>query len=208
MSSVSEWIVREYFEMLGYMVSQPCKYHVGGRPKRPGEEIDLLVVNPSISAQRIPDTILWTSNDLNGIARAAVAVCGWHTERIYTAMLDQMPEILGFVGTESLALAARKAGTTNIAKIICLPRLPASKKLMQQILLMLKKKGVDGVLLFRTMLLELMNRVDVNRNYEKSDLLQIIRLLKNYDLLKDPQMDLFSGAKRRKPRAISLGKEK
>ena len=28
MASVSEWIVREYFEQQGYLVIQPCKYFV------------------------------------------------------------------------------------------------------------------------------------------------------------------------------------
>lgn len=41
------------------------------------------------------------------------------------------------------------------------------------------------------MLAELIDRVDVNRNYEESDLLQVIRLLKNYDFVRSKQMDLF-----------------
>jgi hypothetical protein len=32
--------------------------------------------------------------------------------------------------------------------------------------------------------------VRTNRNYQKSDLLQVLRLLKNYELLKEPQMEL------------------
>jgi len=31
--------------------------------------------------------------------------------------------------------------------------------------------------------------VATNRNYQKSDLLQTLRLLKNYGLLKEPQME-------------------
>jgi len=57
------------------------------------------------------------------------------------------------------------------------------------------------VISFRTMLLELAGRVDVNVNYEKSDLLQTVRLLKNYDLIKDSQMDMFA-KKQRRPRKI------
>jgi hypothetical protein len=38
----------------------------------------------------------------------------------------------------------------------------------------------------------------VNRNYQKSDLLQIIRILKNYDLMREPQMELFKTRPRRK----------
>jgi hypothetical protein len=60
---------------------------------------------------------------------------------------------------------------------------------------MLREKGVDFVLLFPTMLRELMRHVEVSKNYEKSELLQTLRILKNYDLLKDEQLELF----RRKP---------
>ena len=43
------------------------------------------------------------------------------------------------------------------------------------------------------MLLDLIDKVEVNRNYRKSDTLQVIRILKNYDLLNDGQLDLLSG---------------
>ena len=50
------------------------------------------------------------------------------------------------------------------------------------------------------MLLELVGRVDTKKNYDKSDLLQVIRLLKNYGLLRDPQLNLFEKRKRGKRR--------
>ena len=78
-----------------------------------------------------------------------------------------------------------------------MPRLPASEGLRKKAIATLAKRGIDGVLTFPTMLAELVSRVDVNKNYEKSDLLQAIRLLKNYDFLKDPQLELF-GKKQRK----------
>jgi hypothetical protein len=60
---------------------------------------------------------------------------------------------------------------------------------------------VDAVIPFRTMLVELIARTEVNRNYDKSDLLQVIRVLKNYQLFKDPQMELFrTGRRSRRPR--------
>ncbi len=197
MSSVSEWIVREYLEMLGFMVSQPCKHAFTRAIRRGEQDIGLMAVNLSITHQELPDSMLWTAEDLGGITRAVIGVCGWHTDRIYTAILDRSPEILNFMSKDALRFGAERMGSDEITKIICLPHLPVSKKLKQQMLTALKEKGVDGVLLFRTMLLELTNRVDVNRNYEKSDLLQIIRILKNYDMLKDPQLELFQPRKKR-----------
>ena len=65
----------------------------------------------------------------------------------------------------------------------------------------LKSRGIDSVILFRPMLLELAERLDVKKTYEKSDLLQLLRILKNYDLLKSGQMDLFAHVRRRKSAA-------
>ena len=39
---------------------------------------------------------------------------------------------------------------------------------------------------------------DIKKNYEKSDVLQVIRILKNYDFLNDTQMELFGSRKRKK----------
>ena len=41
------------------------------------------------------------------------------------------------------------------------------------------------------LLAEWIERVDVNRNDEKLDVLQVIRLLKNHDFVKDTQIDFF-----------------
>ena len=38
---------------------------------------------------------------------------------------------------------------------------------------------------------DLIEHIEVNRNYQKSDLLQVIRILKNYDLFAPPQLELF-----------------
>jgi hypothetical protein len=34
--------------------------------------------------------------------------------------------------------------------------------------------------------------VEVNRSYRKSDTLEVLRILKNYELLRDPQLDLLA----------------
>jgi hypothetical protein len=57
---------------------------------------------------------------------------------------------------------------------------------------MLKEHGIDGIISFRSMLLDIIERVEINKSYGKSDTLQVIRILKNYDLLKDAQLDLLS----------------
>ena len=203
MSAVSEWIVREYFESLGFLVRQPRKYQVSARPKQVEEEIDLLVVNPAVAEQKVPAASLWGAADLKQVSRAIVGVRGWHTERFSPAVIELSPEIFRFADSTAMKNTVRDLGTGPVAKILCLPELPAAAPMREKALALFKEKGIDGVLMFRTMLLELAEHVDVNKNYEKSDLLQILRLLKNYDLLKGAQMDLFSRKSRNKRQAIA-----
>jgi len=191
MAGINEWIAREYFETLGFLVCQPRKYTVPGRHKRASEEIDLVINNAAIEELRIPDHMIWSSTDLKNVSRAIVGVRGWHTERFYASTFEQTPEILRFVEPDSISFASKILGSESVAKILCLPRLPASGELEDKIIDVLKERGIDGVITFRTMLSELIDEVETHRNYEKSDLLQVIRLLKNYDFLKDSQLELF-----------------
>lgn len=190
MSSVNEWIVREYFESLGYLVIQPCKYSAAGK-KKPEEHISFIIHNPAITENVIPGHLIWATEDLKSISGAIIGILGWHTDRFYPASFEQAPEIYRFAEDKTIKSVARKTGLKNPAKILCLPQFPVSEKLKHEAIELLKSRGIDGVLTFRTLLLELARSVNVNRNYEKSALLQIIRLLKNYGLLKDDQMELF-----------------
>lgn len=199
MSSVNELIVREYFESLGYLVSQPCKYTVPGRRKRSEEEIEMVVHNPTVTQHQLPSrTVLWSSADLGGIKRAVVCVRGWHTERFYASTLKQARDILAFVKPGSLKHAAGLLGSTSFAKILCLPRLPASDSLRESAIKAISTGGVDGIISFETILQELILRSDAKKNYEKSDVLQLLRILKAYNLLKDPQLELFEKRKRKR----------
>ena len=45
---------------------------------------------------------------------------------------------------------------------------------------------------------DLIEHTEVNRNYQKSDLLQLIRILKNYDLFKEPQLELFKSRRKKR----------
>jgi hypothetical protein len=199
MSSVNEWIAREYFEMLGYLVSQPCKYVSTSRlKKKVEEELDLLILQPQVAGHDVPGHMIWTTPDLKGVGRAVVGVRGWHMDRIYAGTLTQTPEFTRFAERAARHAAALRLGSENVAAILCLPDLPASGELKEKTLEALKEKGIDGVLSFHTMLQELVARVDVSRNYEKSDLLQILRIFKRYGFIRNPQLDLFERQTRRK----------
>jgi hypothetical protein len=94
--------------------------------------------------------------------------------------------------------AQRLVGADGLVKLLVVPGLPRDARTREKSIELLRAKGVDGVISFRSILRDLIASVHVNRNYQKSDLLQILRLLKNYELLKEPQLELKLKSKSRK----------
>ncbi|HRE82783.1 MAG TPA: hypothetical protein PLN52_17190 [Opitutaceae bacterium] len=201
MSAIDEGIVREYFEQNGFLVRQMRKYQVTARKKTTDEEIDLLVYNPAWTrGGRKPDFFLFVS-ELPHLHRAVVAIKPWHTDVFTPGMLKSSPEIFRFLETKVIQQAARlfpksevetesEAGE-EITKVLVLPSLPTQEPFRSQSVQLLKDRGVDAIISFRAMLQDLIENVETNLSYRKSDTLQIIRILKNYDLLKDAQLDLI-----------------
>ncbi len=197
MAAVSETIVREYFELHGFLVRQQRKFIA---PNRSGdEEIDFFVYNPQPVPCDTPVPFVLDSRDLPGITRAIVVVKGWHTGTFSSAVLANSPEIFRFVKPSVFQHAAKAlGGGGSLTKILVVPALPPSPGARTQSIDLLRAKGVDCVIPFQTMLADLIAQIEVNRNYQKSDLLQVIRILKNYDFFKEPQLELFKTKRRRK----------
>jgi hypothetical protein len=197
MSSVSETIVREYFELNEFLVRQHRKYIA--QTKREEDDIDFFVLNPHAATRDGELPFVLSSAELKFIERAIVVVKGWHTETFSSARLASTPEIFRFVGTKVFQQAARVFGENGAPlKILVIPALPQSEQARAESIALLRAKGIDAVLPFRTMLADLVRQTEVNRNYQKSDLLQVIRILKNYDLLKDPQLELFKPKRKKR----------
>ncbi len=200
MAGFDENIVREYFELHGFLVRQLRKYQVQARRKLAEEEIDLLVYNPGYEkTARQPDFYLFPS-EMPFVRRAVVAVKGWHTTQHFTPrMLQSSSAIFSFL-EKSVLKEAEKLFKDNgldsgekgeLRKILVLPGLPTQEPHRSESVKLLKERGVDGIISFRSMLLDIIDKVETNHNYQKSDTLQTLRILKKYDLVKQPQLELF-----------------
>ena len=198
MPAINETIVREFFELHGFLVRQQRKYVSPVRKQQDeDDEIDFFVLNPrpQSSSKAFPFVLL--SSDLPRIQRAIVVVKGWHTETFSEARLSNTPTIFRFVEEKVFQQAARAFGADGTpSKILVLPALPVDATGREQSIALLRSKGIDGVLQFRTILADLVNETQSNRNYEKSDLLQVIRILKNYDFIKEPQLEFFKARRK------------
>jgi hypothetical protein len=197
MAAVSETIVREYFELHEFFVRQHSKY-IGQTRREEDDDIDFFVFQPHPQVRDGAPPFVLSSPDLPFIGRAIVVVKGWHTETFSSGLLAAKPNIFRFVEPKAFQQAARAFGKDNTPlKILVVPALPRDVQARDGSIAMLRSKGIDAIIPFRTMLADLVNAVEINRNYQKSDLLQIIRILKNYEFFKEPQMELFR-TKRRK----------
>jgi hypothetical protein len=195
MSAVTEAVVREFFELHGFLVRQHRKYVAAHM--REDEEIDFFVANPRplLSPGQVPAYL--TAEALPRIDRAIVAVRGGHTEVFNTNVMNDKPDLFRFLDPAILRQAERFfGGPVTFTRILVVPSLPQAEQAHQQSLQFITSRGVNTVLSFRTMLSDLVAATEENRNYQKSDLLQTIRLLKNYDLVRDPQLELFKSGRR------------
>jgi len=200
MSGFDENIVREYFELHGFLVRQVRKYQVQARRKVAEEEIDLLVYNPTYApGDREPNFLLFAT-ELPYIHRAVVVVKAWHTIHSFTPnLLKSSSEILKFLEKNVSKTIEGSFSDPDpdfgkgpdLKRILVLPGLPTSEPYRSESIQLLRENGVDGIISFRSMLLDIIQKVEVNRSYQKSEFLQILRVLKNYDLLKDSQLGLF-----------------
>jgi hypothetical protein len=196
-AAVSETIVREYFELHAFLVRQPRKYIA--QTKREEDDIDFFVLNPHPQKREAELPFVLSSPDLRYVARAVVVVKGWHTETFSTAVLAHAPEIFRFVEPKVFQQAVRAFDADGTPlKILVVPALPQGDAAHKQSVELLRSKGIDAVLPFHVMLADLIESIEVNRNYQKSDLLQMIRILKNYDFVKEPQLELFKSKRRRR----------
>jgi len=196
MSSVSETIVREYFELHEFLVRQHRKYIA--QTKREEDDIDFFVFNPKARSARVGGAVCVQ------LARPAVRRTrdrgreGLAHGNLQPAVISHAPEIFRFVEPKAFQQAARAFARMPPDED---PRRtgpaagPGGARPEHR---PVAGEGVDAAIPFRTMLADLVSRIEVNRNYQKSDLLQMIRILKNYDFFKEPQLDLFKGARRKR----------
>ena len=163
-----------------------------------------MVYNPTAKTSGHDLNFMLFSNELPFISKAIVSVKGWHTTKFSPATLKSSSDIFNFLEKDVLKKAEElfsisdedaAAGGGTLVKILVVPGLPMHEPHRSQSIELLRQHGVDAIISFRSMLQDIIAKIEVNHNYEKSDLLQLLRILKNYDMIQPPQMELFSKKK-------------
>lgn len=200
MQSVVERVIEEYFEQNGFL-SRPLRKSRSQSKRASDEGLDLYVRNMVFRpGGREPEFLLFSS-ELRYLESAIVCIHGWFGDKAALASMTSGADILRLIETN----VAKKVdkwfeydprvsfGTKEAPKkILVAPVFPTQEPHRSQCIEILKSKGVDGIISFKSMLLDLIDRVDTKQVYEKSDLMQLLRTLKTFDLVKDSQMNLLA----------------
>ena len=191
MASINVEVVREYLEHKGFFVRLLKKFVLTGAEKDEMAAIDLACWNPNNVYE--DDSLPFVLDGIStcGVSRSIVGIRGWHTDVFSPSVLVSFPQIFNFVELNEKRVSKTFFNGLDFKRILVVPMLPQREQIRERSIQMLMQRNVTNVLEFRTLLMELAEESEINRNYIESDILQILRLLKRYDCLKGKQLELF-----------------
>jgi len=175
-------LVREFLEMEGFFV-YPLKRNSGKREN----PYDLFFTNPQV-LKREPSFFL-DSFSIRGIRQGVIKVLGWHREVFTLSLLKKLMD-LEMDGMSSVKGKNYPRSKAKPKKILALSRVTSSPEGRQNLEKFLKEKGINYVITFETLFRGLLDKIKENQNYT-SPLLEILRILKTYRMIKTPQLKFF-----------------
>ena len=133
------------------------------------------------------------ANELAHVHRAIVVVKGWHTgrstpnmgasEQPWRSSASSRKNVLGEVTPRFFPVDAEEFG--NAADVTILKAAQPARRRAFPVGNTCSRSTASTASLPPLSMLLIIERVEINKSYGKSDTLQVIRILKNYDLFKD-----------------------
>jgi hypothetical protein len=199
MSSFDEDVVREYFELNRFFVRQFQKHRVRSLKKADEDIVRMLVMNPAVQKESSKTDFQLFSANMATIRQALVVVHSWQHTRVTPAILKSNARLADFLKKEVLKQVDTSFTVDDetvqdieaFKKIVVVPGFPTANPYRTESIALFKDRGIDGVIVFSTILEDWLRHVEVNHSYNKSTLLQLVRVLKIYDMVQSPQMRLF-----------------
>ena len=208
MSSIEEQVAREYFERNGFFLKHlhiepemAARVASTKKNKTARHYPAYLVQRQTGRSQNEPlaGRFQLFSSDLGGLALAVMVVVGWSSQGLTLPIFLNGGRYRSWIRNEvvpsfnlSIVGLDKEAHPPGVPhKIILLPGLPVTEPYRQECIDLLKAAGADALFSFQTFLESLVSQVPTGSGQATSDLSEIVRLLKVYELVRPPQMDLF-----------------
>ncbi|MBI4832609.1 MAG: hypothetical protein HY801_13875 [Candidatus Lindowbacteria bacterium] len=190
MADTNTRIVREFLEANNFSVFVNRKFQLQKAEPAGRYNIDILAANMQYSASEEPLPMRLRAEHMRNVPNAIVDVKGWHSQRFSPALVSGLPELFHFVSPKSIEFARSFFNGAPFKSILVISEESAAEAVWSRTEEILREKGVDHVIEFPTILNFLVSYVEINVNYVESEILQLLRLLKRYGLVKGLQLEL------------------
>ena len=197
---VERELVETYFESNGFLVRQTGNLEVVSGRKKHEKLVTLGIFNPAVSHNASMSFRLYTS-DLSKIRSGLVTLLGWGNSDFANGMLKNDSSLVKFFKKEvkdsrlntgfNSSSELAQSGMGPLKRLLIVPALPRNETKAGDVFSMLKEIGVDGVLTLRSLLENLLKQTEPANLYPGKPFFQILKLLKVYELAKEPQLEMF-----------------
>jgi hypothetical protein len=198
-----ESLAVDYFELNGFLVRRGLGASVGS----PEAVYPSLIVR-NLKEEVIEDHLLlsfqWFSSDIIHTGKAVVAIIGEELFSLGNRAIRQDKRMLKILKKQVFSkqsllfpweVDAAQGDLHGHRKLVLLPLLPSIEPDRSEFCDQLSKKGVDGVITLRTLLDNMIQQLDNLDESRLTQRLKMLRILKQMELMKIPQLDLFASLK-------------
>lgn len=199
--AIEREVIEAYFESNGFLVRQAGDVGTESLKKKLPPLPTIAVFNPMISTNTKNLNFRVFTGDLSSIRCALVSILGWEDTSFSIDCIGNEARLLKFFRTEAvndrLSLGFKpnpmlaESGMGEFLKLLVIPSFPRDERKIGIVVELLKQAGVDGVLTIGSILENLLRQTAPSMSFLNQNVFQLLKLLKAYDLVKQPQLDMF-----------------
>jgi len=195
-------LVEAYFESNGFLVRQAGESHLETGKKKVTPLPTLAVFNPKRSDNGQDLSFRMFTGDLVNIRSALVSLLGWSNSSFANDCMTSDARLAKFFKSEALPEKLKMGfkpspllSESGMGEFLCLlvvPHFPRNEQKAKLLTDHLKVAGVDGILTLRSIFENLLRQSSPAETFLNQEIFHILKLLKAYDLVKEPQLDMFN----------------
>ena len=202
MVDIEQEIMEAYFESNGFLVRQAGKPNDSEIKKKSLPLPTIAVLNPAVQSSDPNLSFRLFTGDLKGVRSALVSRLGWENSSFSNSILNSDAKLMKFfkqeVTHERISLGYNpgpELPESWMGSYLCLlvvPALPRNEVKLKDLFVLFREMGVGGVLSLSSMLENLLRQSMPTLKYSNNGVFQMLKLLKVYQLAREPQLDMFS----------------
>ena len=194
-------LMEAYFESNGFLIRQANEPVQTSGKKKNSDLPTMAIFNPLQDENDRELGFRLFTGDLSRIRAALVSLLGWGNSSFSNDCFNNDARLSKFfkseVANEKWSLNVQpgsslaERGMGEFLRLLVVPNFPRSESKIKIVTELLQKAGVDGVLTLSAILENLLRQTLPSGGSPSHSVFYLLGLLKAYDLVKEPQLDMF-----------------